>query len=638
MKIRLLLFAFLCSLGFFATANAQIPRTISYQGVLADATGTVVPDGSHTLTLKLYTTSSGGSAIYTETQGIGTIKGNFNVLIGSITPIPGSVAFDQPYFLGITVDGGSEMAPRTALNSAPYALNSAHAQTADALSASATGVVTSINGQSGGIVLQGGGGTTITNVGNTFTISSSGGGGGTGIQGVQNADASIAVSNPNGPTASISVASNGITTGKIADGAVTPTKLDATGSVNGNVLTSNGTTVSWQPSPGLVLPFSSLVNSATDLFVVTNSGTARAGTFKNTNTTPTSSALYGEVNITSPTTTIAGVEGKSTNGFGVIGRGGSGSTAIFGTVITGPTAGAFYAGTGVTGFSDAGHGVAGITYSNSSNGVYGTANGTGTGVKGTSTAGKPGLFEITAGANTNNSLEATTVGSGAGIYGANSAATGSTIGVLGEASSTSHGIGATGGVTGVQGKVVPTTPGGYSAGVRGINNGTSGTGIGVIGYQAGSGWGVYGETPSGFGVYGLTTNNSAASTGVRGETFSANGIGVEAKYSGTGVGAALEIDNGAIRVAGTNKAAFIHTATAANKLSANGTDITNPMCDGDPNCLLQVTQKLNPNGIVYNNAPIGVYYNTVRNKWEIFNENNVAIPNNAQFIVLVIKQ
>jgi hypothetical protein len=62
------------------------------------------------------------------------------------------------------------------------------------------------------------------------------------------------------------------------------------------------------------------------------------------------------------------------------------------------------------------------------------------------------------------------------------------------------------------------------------------------------------------------------------------------------------------------------------------------MCNGDANCILFVTQKLNPSGIVYNNSPIGVYYNTVRNKWEIFNENNVAIPTNAQFNVLVIKQ
>jgi hypothetical protein len=76
----------------------------------------------------------------------------------------------------------------------------------------------------------------------------------------------------------------------------------------------------------------------------------------------------------------------------------------------------------------------------------------------------------------------------------------------------------------------------------------------------------------------------------------------------------------------------------ANKLSANGTDIDNPLCNGDPNAILLVTQKLNPSGIVYNNSPIGVYYNTIRNKWEIFNENNVAIPTNAQFNVLIIKQ
>ncbi|HVZ40174.1 MAG TPA: hypothetical protein VHI13_12925, partial [Candidatus Kapabacteria bacterium] len=63
-----------------------------------------------------------------------------------------------------------------------------------------------------------------------------------------------------------------------------------------------------------------------------------------------------------------------------------------------------------------------------------------------------------------------------------------------------------------------------------------------------------------------------------------------------------------------------------------------PLCNGDPNCFLFVTQKLNPSGIVYNNSPIGVYYNTARSKWEIFNENNVAIPTNAQFNVLVIKQ
>jgi hypothetical protein len=83
--------------------------------------------------------------------------------------------------------------------------------------------------------------------------------------------------------------------------------------------------------------------------------------------------------------------------------------------------------------------------------------------------------------------------------------------------------------------------------------------------------------------------------------------------------------------------AFKHTATPANKLSLNGTDIDNPAINGNPNALLYVTQVLNPSGIVYNNHPIGVYYNTQRKRWELFNQaSNTPIPNNAQFSVLAL--
>lgn len=249
-----------------------------------------------------------------------------------------------------------------------------------------------------------------------------------------------------------------------------------------------------------------------------------------------------------------------------------------------------------------------------------------------------GKFQIKNSSNTNDAVIGITDGSGVGVHGANTATTGTQIGVKGTSASISHGNGASSGATGVLGQISATTPGGYSAGIRGINNGTGGTGVGVIGYQAGSGWGVYGETSNGYGVYGLNTKAEGTGVGVRGETYNSEGIGVEAKYSGTGVGTALEIENGAIRVAGANKAAFIHTATVANKLSNNGTDIDNPLSNGDPDCFLFVTQKLNPSGAVYNNSPIGVYYNTGRKKWEIFNQSNSAIPNNAQFNVLVIKQ
>lgn len=82
----------------------------------------------------------------------------------------------------------------------------------------------------------------------------------------------------------------------------------------------------------------------------------------------------------------------------------------------------------------------------------------------------------------------------------NSATTGTTGSILGVSASQDANASA------VIGTISSTTPGGFSTAVRGINNGTGGLGIGVTGSQAGSGWGVYGNTPSGIGVYGLSTS------------------------------------------------------------------------------------------------------------------------------------
>ena len=62
-------------------------------------------------------------------------------------------------------------------------------------------------------------------------------------------------------------------------------------------------------------------------------------------------------------------------------------------------------------------------------------------------------------------------------------------------------------ISAVKGIISSITPGGFSSAVRGVNNGTGGLGIGVYGSQAGSGWGVYGTTPSGIGVYGNASGN-----------------------------------------------------------------------------------------------------------------------------------
>jgi hypothetical protein len=220
-------------------ALAQAPRTLSFQGVLADGSGKLVPDGNHTLTLKLYESAGGGSPIYSETQsGIPVVQGVFNAIIGSVTPIPTSLAFDRAYFLGVAVDNGAELAPRTALTAAPYAFHAAIADQANALAPGATGVVTSINGGDGAIVLQGGGSTTVNRSGNTITISSSGGAGGSGIQGVQSPGASLTVANGNGPVANLDIADGGVTAAKLASHAVTAAKL-ADGAVGADALADN---------------------------------------------------------------------------------------------------------------------------------------------------------------------------------------------------------------------------------------------------------------------------------------------------------------------------------------------------------------------------------------------------------------
>ncbi len=120
---RLLFAALLCASASLltTTARASVPGTLSYQGVLTDGAGAHVPDGDYAVTFSLYDAATGGAPLWTETQPAVTVaSGLFSVLLGSSTPI--ALAFDQPYYLGITVGASEELTPRTALSSVPYAM------------------------------------------------------------------------------------------------------------------------------------------------------------------------------------------------------------------------------------------------------------------------------------------------------------------------------------------------------------------------------------------------------------------------------------------------------------------------------------------------------------------------------------
>ncbi len=113
---------FLTAMLTASGSSAQLPKTINYQGILTDNGGTVVTDGSYNLTLRLYTVPTGGSHIWECTEAVTVTKGIFNAVLGKTCVLTPS--FDDQYYLGISVEGGAELTPRTVLSAAAYSLNS----------------------------------------------------------------------------------------------------------------------------------------------------------------------------------------------------------------------------------------------------------------------------------------------------------------------------------------------------------------------------------------------------------------------------------------------------------------------------------------------------------------------------------
>jgi hypothetical protein len=208
MKYVSLVILLVCYILVSPLLFAQIPRTLSYQGILSDTAGTPKPDGTYSFTFRLYTVSSGGAAIWSETKSAEVKRGLFSTILGSVTPIPDSVKFDQQYWLGVQVGSDPELSPRIQLSSVGSSMYSLRAEVALTVPESsiteekiASGqVVKSINNIRDAITLLAQGGATITSSGDTITINAGSGGGGTGVQGIQNTNNTIDIINPTGPT------------------------------------------------------------------------------------------------------------------------------------------------------------------------------------------------------------------------------------------------------------------------------------------------------------------------------------------------------------------------------------------------------------------------------------------------------
>ncbi len=129
MKIFRLLF--IISLMMIATFSwAQIPRTLSYQGVFTDTLGTPLPDGEDIFSFALFDDSLGGQQLWTEQHTLLLKRGLISVVLGSKTPFPDSVKFDRSYWLTIACDRCGYMEPRIPLTAVGYSINSLRADTA----------------------------------------------------------------------------------------------------------------------------------------------------------------------------------------------------------------------------------------------------------------------------------------------------------------------------------------------------------------------------------------------------------------------------------------------------------------------------------------------------------------------------
>jgi hypothetical protein len=114
-----------------SSASAQIPKILSMQGVLLDANNQPLADGMYNMTFRIYDAQSGGNMLFEEYFAVPVTKGNYLALIGEKNAL--NLAFDKPYWMSVTPDGGKE-APRMQLTTSPYAFKAVMTERADTAS------------------------------------------------------------------------------------------------------------------------------------------------------------------------------------------------------------------------------------------------------------------------------------------------------------------------------------------------------------------------------------------------------------------------------------------------------------------------------------------------------------------------
>lgn len=231
-------------------SHAQTARTISYQGLLTEPDGRPIADGDYQMILRMYNAPTGGALLWEESQTVAVEKGLFSLYLGDQQPLS-NVSLNSELYLEAAIVGRAPF-PRTRMAMVPFAMKALKADSADALTSTASGVVTSINGADGSVEIRGRSGILVVQEGDVSyvqlaTIPT------TGVQTITTGENTMRIVNPSGPTVSLDVRDGAISTVKIAEGAVTTSKVAdaaittaklANASVNNSKLVDGSVTLS----------------------------------------------------------------------------------------------------------------------------------------------------------------------------------------------------------------------------------------------------------------------------------------------------------------------------------------------------------------------------------------------------------
>lgn len=593
----------LAVISFIGTAYAQAPRTIPFQGRLTKASGATVADGPYTITIAIYPTLTGGSALWSETKSVSTVKGVFIASLGSDSAFPATLTFDVPYFVGLTLPPDAEMTPRLPLQAVPFAIGLSLPTQA---TASLTGNALSITNGGTGAGIQGRHTLTSGTEPGIKGTTSSTDPAATGVLGIVSSTspgtASAAVRGTNNGTGTNGVGVYGTQAGTgygvygstvngVGVYGFAPQGVGIRGqstSANGlEGISSSGVGVYASSGTGVAAQFVEHSGTA-DAVTVTHEGSGR-GIYVNTGSgigvsSTSSTGIAGQFSALSGSTSDALQANQLGSGNG-ISASAVGGSAVYATSSNGYGVHGIavaMSGAAILGDNALGEAIVGRSSVGTSGAVVGRNDGAGSGVKGFSTKAGPGvhgvggtsggtgpggLFEIIGSTDPANAIEAKSVGTG---YAINAVATGTYADAIRASSAGGYGIHATTNRMGscavyaynsAEGEaIVGMTSCDTSGAVVGRNDGN---GSGVRGFTGGSGPGVLGENGGVAGNTGPAARFNTTYTGASANTLEVTSIGsgntIFVNHTGVGSSTATLRNLAVFQTNGLNKARIDNT-------------------------------------------------------------------------------